>query len=47
MERFQERVPWRDLCSNIYPLEKAGEALNDIEEQRVAKAILRPSARGS
>ncbi|HYG73854.1 MAG TPA: zinc-binding dehydrogenase [Planctomycetota bacterium] len=45
LERFQERVPWRELCGRVYPLDRAAEALNDIREQRCAKAILKPSAR--
>jgi hypothetical protein len=42
MERHQNRVPWRELAGNVYPLSKAGEALVDIQEQRCAKAILQP-----
>jgi L-iditol 2-dehydrogenase len=46
MARFQQRVPWRELGAHVYPLEKAGEALKDIEAQRCPKAVLRMSGRG-
>jgi len=42
LERFQSRVPWRELANRVYPLEKAGEALQDIEMQRCPKAVLKP-----
>jgi threonine dehydrogenase-like Zn-dependent dehydrogenase len=45
MERFQNRVPWRELAANVYPLDRAGEALSDIQGQKKTKAILKPSAR--
>jgi len=47
MERFQDRVPWRELASRVYSLQQAGQALNDIEEMRCAKAILQPGRRGA
>ena len=41
MERFQERVPWRELAGNVYPLERAGDALEDVRAQKCAKAVLK------
>ncbi len=43
LERFQSRVPWRGLAGKVYPLERAGEALVDIQEQRCPKAVLAPN----
>jgi L-iditol 2-dehydrogenase len=45
LERFQDRVPWRELASHVYPLDKAGVALKDIEMQRWPKAVLKPGGR--
>jgi hypothetical protein len=45
MARFQQRVPWRELAAHVYPLEKAGLALRDIEAQRCPKAVLKPGAK--
>jgi L-iditol 2-dehydrogenase len=46
MQRFQGRVPWRDLARNVYALDQAAQALEDVAEQRCAKAILQPGKRG-
>ena len=40
IERFQSRVPWHRLALNVYSLERAAEALDDIKEQRCVKAVL-------
>ena len=42
LDRFQGRTPWRKLAGKVYSLQRAGEALQDIAEQRCAKAILQP-----
>jgi threonine dehydrogenase-like Zn-dependent dehydrogenase len=41
LERFQQRVPWRELAKKVYPLERAAEALSDIEDLKYPKAILK------
>jgi threonine dehydrogenase-like Zn-dependent dehydrogenase len=46
LDRFQGRTPWRKLAGKVYSLQRAGEALQDIAEQRCAKAILQPGFKG-
>jgi L-iditol 2-dehydrogenase len=40
--RFQDRVPWRELVSRRWPLEGAADALAAVERQEVLKAIIGP-----
>ncbi len=44
LERHQERVPWEYVISDYYPLDKAAQALEDVEHLRVVKAVLQPNA---
>jgi threonine dehydrogenase-like Zn-dependent dehydrogenase len=41
MARHHSRIPWRKLAAWQYPLERAAEALADVEAQRVPKAVIR------
>ncbi|MBM4187296.1 MAG: zinc-binding dehydrogenase [Gemmatimonadetes bacterium] len=40
--RFGDRIPWRELVSARYDLSRAGQALADVEAQRVLKALITP-----
>jgi L-iditol 2-dehydrogenase len=42
MARHAERFDWASLVSADYPLERANEALADMEALRVVKAVIRP-----
>jgi threonine dehydrogenase-like Zn-dependent dehydrogenase len=42
MARHNSRFRWRDLVTREYPLERAGEALADMEKLSVVKALIRP-----
>ena len=42
MARHSGRFRWRELVTREYPLEKAGEALADMETLSVIKALIRP-----
>jgi threonine dehydrogenase-like Zn-dependent dehydrogenase len=42
MARHAGRFRWRELVTREYPLEKAGEALADMESLSVIKALIRP-----
>jgi L-iditol 2-dehydrogenase len=42
MAKHAGRFRWRDLVTREYPLEKAGEALADMEKLAVVKALIRP-----
>ncbi len=42
MRRHRDRFRWRDLVTREYPLERAGEALADMERLSVVKALIRP-----
>lgn len=44
MARHAGRFPWRSLARWQYPLERAAEALADVEAQRVPKAVIRVAA---
>jgi L-iditol 2-dehydrogenase len=37
---WQDRIPWSDLATARYPLERAGEALRDVELRNVVKAVI-------
>ena len=45
MARHRGRFPWRGLITREYPLERAGEALADMERLSVVKALIRPARR--
>jgi len=40
MARYQEKIPWRELAKWRYSLDRAAQALDDIQERRVPKAVL-------
>jgi L-iditol 2-dehydrogenase len=40
--RFQDRVPWRDMVTARFGLDRAGEALAQVEGQHVLKALIVP-----
>jgi len=42
MAKHTARFRWRELVTREYPLEKAGEALADMERLSVVKALIRP-----
>jgi L-iditol 2-dehydrogenase len=42
--RFGDRIPWRRMVHEPYPLERAEAALRAVEERRTLKAIIRPNA---
>jgi L-iditol 2-dehydrogenase len=42
MARHRERFRWRDLVTREYTLAEAGQALSDMEQLAVVKAVLRP-----
>lgn len=44
INRHQAAVPWRELAAWKYPLDRAAEALRDVEDQRVPKAVIRIGA---
>ena len=41
--RNRDRLPWQDVISKYYSLQEAGQALDDVAQQRVVKAVLRPN----
>jgi L-iditol 2-dehydrogenase len=43
LSRFGVRVDWSALISRRYRLDQAGEALADVEAQRVVKAVIEPN----
>ena len=42
MARHNARFRWRELVTREYPLDRAGEALADMETLSVVKALIRP-----
>jgi L-iditol 2-dehydrogenase len=44
VSRHATRVPWADMVSRTYPLERAGEALAAVERREVLKALIAPNA---
>lgn len=46
VERFADRIPWRELAKNTYPLERAAAALEDVAAMRCPKAILKVAKGG-
>jgi hypothetical protein len=40
--RHQAAVPWAELVTARYGLERAGEALRAVERQEVLKALIGP-----
>lgn len=43
-QRHGEAVPWQRVLSADYSLDQAAQALRDVEEQRVVKAVIDPNA---
>ena len=43
MRQHRDRFRWRELVTREYSLERAGEALSDMENLSVVKALIRPS----
>ena len=43
-QRHGEAVPWQRVLSADYSLDQATQALRDVEEQRVVKAVIDPNA---
>ncbi len=43
--RHGDRIPWREMVSETYPLERAGDALAAVERQDVLKALIAPNQR--
>jgi L-iditol 2-dehydrogenase len=41
--RFQDRIPWREMATTRFPLDRAGAALASVEQQRVLKAVIVPN----
>lgn len=41
--RHGDRIPWREMVSHTYPLERAGEALAAVERRDVLKALIAPN----
>ena len=44
MAKHRNRFRWSELITREYALEKAGEALQDMERLAVVKALVRPAA---
>ena len=42
MARFGRRIDWSALISHRYKLTEVGQALADVEAQRVVKAVIIP-----
>ena len=42
LARFGRRMDWSSLISRRYSLEEVGQALADVEAQRVVKAVIVP-----
>ena len=40
--RFQARIPWRDMVTGRFSLDQAGDALRDVEQRRLLKALIVP-----
>ena len=40
--RFQDRIPWRDMVTGRFGLDQAGDALRQVEERRLLKALIVP-----
>lgn len=43
MEKHRDRFNWRRLITRIYPLEEVCSAMEDVEAQRVFKAVIAPN----
>ena len=44
LEAHARTIPWREIGARVYPLARAGDALDAAEAQRVPKAIIAPRA---
>ncbi len=45
LARERDRFPWTRVISDTYPLDRAAQALEDVERRRVIKAVIAPGAR--
>ena len=46
LARYHQRFPWADFVTGTYGLDRAQQALSDVAEQRVVKALIVPGAAG-
>lgn len=46
MAKFHDRFSWEKLISRYYRLDLINTALNDVESQRVIKAVIAPQLAG-
>lgn len=44
MKKHAHRFPWHKMASKIYGLEECGEAIKDVEDLKVMKAVINPQA---
>jgi L-iditol 2-dehydrogenase len=44
LARHRDAFPWRSVISAEYPLADARQAIDDVEERRVVKAVINPRA---
>ena len=42
LARTGDRFPWERAIGGRYPLDRAGDALRDVEARRVVKALIVP-----
>jgi len=42
VERHHDRFPWSDFITKVYGLDEANQALADVEELKVVKAVIKP-----
>ncbi len=42
VERYHDRFPWSDFITKVYGLNEANQALADVEELKVVKAVIKP-----
>lgn len=42
MERYADRIPWKDMVTRVYGLDECDQALRDVEKTEVVKAAIDP-----
>ncbi|HEX9117353.1 MAG TPA: zinc-binding dehydrogenase [Anaerolineae bacterium] len=42
LSRYGDRFGWEKMVSNVYTLDQAGQALADVQDLKVVKALIRP-----
>lgn len=42
VERYHDRFPWSEFITRVYDLDEANDALADVEELKVVKAVIKP-----